>query len=277
MDDGRRTDRDDQEGRDSNRLCTFPDGLPSHPSLGVAALGSSTANPGSSRVAELPESALATQEALARLDLTRTEAQGMSPSPSPSYDREKGSGANPSVTSLSEGEDEQAIYSQDQASKRKAPMTVTQSTQSTHRHLVRETSTDSALEEEEEEETPIPSPDPEDTLRPSSTFSSGMIDPDPAMGGVSKTVLEKAWGPAPVKRRTTSWLGSSGVAGLEGEMTPGDERVDRLGMGGGGLGSVGVNEVQVEQMEEAEEEPRSLADDLPPEIILQVSLARGRA
>jgi len=46
-------------------------------------------------------------------------------------------------------------------------------------------------------------------------------------------------------------------------------------MGGGGLGSVGVNEVQVEQMEEAEEEPRSLADDLPPEIILQVSLAGG--
>jgi hypothetical protein len=221
----------------------------------------------------MPVSAFATQEALVRSDLSRTEGQGISPSPSPSYDRGKGSGANPSVTSLSDGEEDQPTNSQDQTSKRKTSMIVAQSTHPSHRHLARETSTDSAFEEEDqEEETPIPSPDPEDTLHPSSTFSSGMIDPEPPMVGVSKTVLEKAWGPAPVKRRTTSWLGPSAVAGVEGEKTTGDEGIEKLSVVGGEMGSVGVNEVEVEQVEE-EEEPRSLADDLPPEIILQVSIS----
>ena len=245
--------RDDQEDRGSTRLCTFPDVNSPEINTGPAVQDSSTSDSGLSKLEGIRDSELATQEALARLDLSRAEGQGMSPSPSPSYDHGKGSGATPSVTSLSDGEEEQSAVLRDgHSSKGKAAMTVDRSNHPSHRRLTRDTSTDSAFEEEEEE-TPIPSPDPEDTLRPSSTFSSGMIDPEPDMGGVSKTVLEKAWGPAPVKRRTTSWLGPSPVATAAGGETPGDEGVGKVGSVDGAMESVEVDEVEVEQVEEEEE------------------------
>lgn len=175
-------------------------------------------------------------EQMARLDISRHEA---TPSPSPSYTRRAGSRETPSVTSQSEGEEDEAGETSGFGSglirKKTASTSVLKAQHHVH-HPGRESSIDT-LEDETD-------------------------------GTVSQTVLEKAWGPAPTKRRTRSWLS------LDPDRTPGYEAPDQLHQAG--------NQDQGEEIEldarsggaegsEAGEEKRSIADDLPPEIILQVS------
>lgn len=172
-------------------------------------------------------------EQMARLDISRHEA---TPSPSPSYTRRAGSRETPSVTSQSEGEEDEAGETSGFGSGLIRKKTASTSVLKAQHHPGRESSIDT-LEDETD-------------------------------GTVSQTVLEKAWGPAPTKRRTRSWLS------LDPDRTPGYEAPDQLHQAGNQDQGEGIElDARSEAAEggEAGEEKRSIADDLPPEIILQVS------
>lgn len=174
---------------------------------------------------------------LARLDISRNET---TPSPSPSYTHRADSQETPSVTSQSEGEEDEDGPSETSGfgsaliRKRQISSSLLRTQHHHQYHLGRESSTDT-LEDDHE-------------------------------AGISKTVLEKAWGPAPTKRRTKSWLS------VDLDKTPGYELPDQLSYVGGNGAEVEPSESDAGTSADGDEK-RSIADDLPPEIILQVSLA----
>ena len=177
-------------------------------------------------------------EQLARLDIARNDG---TPSPSPSYTHRGDSQETPSVTSQSEGEEDgpNEMSGTGSALGLVRKRVVSSSLLKGQHHLARESSTDT-LEGESD-------------------------------AAISKTVVEKAWGPAPIKRRTKSWLST------DPDKTPGYEAPDQL-QGAGGYGD--ELEMSVESDAETSEggdEKRSIADNLPPEIILQVGVGRDRA
>jgi hypothetical protein len=211
---------------------SYPDGIPGKlPRKRTSP--SPSAKSGPSRVVVrhelpgLPDGSMMAAEQMPRLDHSRHED---TPSPSPSYTRRAGSQETPSVTSQSDGEEYEAGETSGFGSTLIRKKVTSSSVVKAQHHLARESFID--------------------------TLEDG---PDTT---VNKTVLEKAWGPAPKKRGSRSWLS------VDPDRTPGYEAPDQLHQAGDRGGQI---EMETGIGEEGDEK-RSIADDLPPEIILQVSL-----